>query len=94
MIAGSLLSPADSEQKLNAFYAKLHTPINLDPHQDQQNVRDSANNPAAFDRDRLTKWRNLELLKPGRRDIGGFLTAWAVVAAILAATIFLIKFGA
>jgi len=93
MVFGSLLSPRENEAKLNAFYARVHTAVSTDPQQDQGNVQDSIEQPGKFDKDRLTGWRDLELLKPGRADTIGFLAAWLVVAAILGVTIFFIKFG-
>ena len=94
MIVGSLLSARMSEEKLNAFYARVHTPVNTNRQEDRKNVQDAMDHPRKFDQDKLTKWPDLELLRPGKVDTVGFLVAWGCVAIILGAAVFLIKFGA
>ncbi|MHC4620081.1 MAG: sodium:solute symporter family protein [Planctomycetota bacterium] len=93
MIVGTLLSPRENQEKLDAFYARVHTPVSADRQQDRKNVQDSISDPRKFDRRKLIKWRDLELLTPGRVDTLGFLLAWVCVAAILGVALFLIKFG-
>ncbi|MHC4623525.1 MAG: sodium:solute symporter family protein [Planctomycetota bacterium] len=93
MVLGSLLSQREKQEKLDAFYARVHTPVSVDRQQDKKNVQNSIENPGRFDRHRLTKWGDLELLTPGRVDTLGFLLAWLCVAAILGIALFLIKFG-
>ena len=93
MIVGSLLGPREKQEKLDTFYARVHTPVSTNREQDRKNVQDSIEHPRKFDQDKLIKWRNLELLTPGKVDTVGFLVAWGCVAAILAIALFLIKFG-
>jgi len=94
MIVGSLLSARMSEEKLNAFYARVHTPVNTNRQEDRKNVQDAMDHPRKFDQYKLTRWPDLELLRPGKVDTVGFLVAWGCVAVILGAAVFLIKFGA
>ena len=93
MVVGSLLGPREKQEKLDAFYARVHTPVSIDREQDKKNVAESIAEPRRFDRHKLIKWRDLELLKPKKVDTLGFLVACLCVAAILAVTIFLIRFG-
>jgi len=94
MIVASLLSRPTAEDKLNAFYARVHTPVSIDREKDAANLQESIRNPRRFDQSKLTSWDNLELLKPGRTDSLGFLVAWVCVAAIFAIAVFLSRFGA
>ena len=93
MIVGSLLGPRIPEEKLNAFYARVHTPVNTNRDADKKNVQESLEHPRKFEQYKLIKWRDLELLKPGKVDTIGFLVAWGWVAVILGVALFLIKFG-
>lgn len=93
MIAGSLLGPREKQEKLDAFYARVHTPVSTNREQDQKNVQESTAHPHKFDRYKLLRWRDLELLQPKKVDTVGFLVAWGCVAGILGIALFLIKFG-
>ena len=93
MIVGSLLGPRMPEEKLDAFYARVHTPVNTNRSEDQKNVQESLEQPRKFEQYKLFKSRDLELLKPGKVDTVGFLVAWGWVAVILGVALFLIKFG-
>jgi Na+/proline symporter len=93
MIVGSLLGPRTAEEKLDAFYARVHTPVNTNREDDRKNVQESLKHPHKFEQYKLIKWRDLELLKPGKVDTVGFIVAWAWVAVILGLALFLIKFG-
>jgi len=93
MIVGSLLGPRTAEEKLDAFYARVHTPVSRNRSEDQKNVQESLGQPRKFEQYKLIKWRDLELLRPGKVDSVGFLVAWGWVAVILGVALFLIKFG-
>jgi hypothetical protein len=93
MIVGSLLGPRMPEEKLDAFYSRVHTPVNTNRDVDRMNVQESLAHPHKFEQYKLIKCRDLELLKPGKVDTVGFLVAWGWVAVILGAALFLIKFG-
>jgi Na+/proline symporter len=93
MIVGSFLGATMPKEKLDAFYARVHTPVSTNRKQDQKNVQESLEQPHKFEQYKLFQWRNLELLKPGKVDTIGFLVAWGWVAVILGVALFLIKFG-
>ena len=93
MIVGSLLGPRTAEEQLDAFYARVHTPVSRNRSEDQKNVQESLGQPRKFEQYKLIKWRDLELLKPGKVDTIGFLVAWGWVAIVLGVALFLIKFG-
>ena len=93
MIVGSLLGPRTAEEKLDAFYARVHTPVNTNRDKDKKNVQESLKQPRKFEQHKLIKWRDLELLKPGKVDTVGFLVAWGWVVVIQGVALFLIKFS-
>jgi SSS family solute:Na+ symporter len=93
MVLGSLLGRRMREEKLDAFYARVHTPVSTNREEDQKNVQESLEQPYRFEQHKLMKWHDLELLKPGKVDTVGFLVAWGWVAVILGVALFLIKFG-
>ena len=93
MIVGSFLGATMPKERLDAFYARVHTPVNTNRDMDRKNVQESLEQPHKFEQYKLFQWRNLELLKPGKVDTVGFLVAWGWVAVILGVALFLIKFG-
>jgi len=93
MILGSLLNPPEPEDKLNAFYARVHTPVCIDREKDAENLAEAIRNPRKYDQYKLFKGSDLELLRPGRVDIVGFFVACLCVVVVLGTAVFLSRFG-
>jgi Na+/proline symporter len=56
MIVGSLLGPRPEDQKLNAFYARVHTPVSTDRDEDRKNVQHSLEHPQKFEQHNGGTW--------------------------------------
>jgi Na+/proline symporter len=92
MIAVSLLTRRPDSRKLDLFYDTLRTPI-----QPGERVVESLRLPAGVvpaPQRKLIDHPDLEIQVPTRRGITGFLLAWLLVIALIAAVMLLVRIGA
>ena len=68
---------------LDRFYAKLHTPVQKTPDEEQKALEDSYRNPGKFEKDKLFPGSNWEIMKPTKTDFLGFGGSWVLVGLII-----------
>jgi len=79
----SYLSRPVSAAILNRFFARLHTPVDLDPEKERSALEDSYAHPEKFEKDKLFPGTNWEIMKPSRIDYIGFFGSWVLVGIIV-----------
>ncbi|NLX20914.1 MAG: sodium:solute symporter family protein [Phycisphaerae bacterium] len=92
MVVVSLLTAPPAHEKLDLFYATLRTPI-----QPGERVRESLRLPQGVEpapQRKLFDHPDWEIQIPTRRGIVGFLFAWLMVLALIAAVWLLVRIGA
>lgn len=93
MILLSLITPRVDRQALSRYYVKMKTPVNPDPAADKAELEASYRDPSRFDDRRLFPVFGLEVQKPKRIDLVGFLVGFLVCFAIIGFTIWVAKLG-
>jgi SSS family solute:Na+ symporter len=68
---------------LDSFFAKVHTPVQPNPVEDDRAVEAARAHPEKFVRRKLWPRSNWEVMKPGRADILGFGGTWVLVGVII-----------
>jgi len=69
--------------EMDRFFAKLHTPVQLAPADDDRAVEEARAHPEKFERRKLWPQSSWEIMKPGRADILGFGGTWVLVGVIV-----------
>jgi SSS family solute:Na+ symporter len=69
--------------ELDRFFAKIHTPVEPVPADDDRAVEEARANPERFERRKLRPRSNWEVMKPGRSDVLGFGGTWVLVGVII-----------
>lgn len=83
-----LTKPVDKKH-LDRFFAKLHTPIQKTPEEEQKALEESYNYPQRFEKDKLFPGSNWEVLKPSKMDYIGFGGSWILVGVIIFLLLFM-----
>ena len=83
MILCSLITPANSKQGLDRYYAKMKTPVDPDPETDRKNLEAAYNNPEALEQKKLFPGSSLEMQKPTRTDVIGFIVCFLICFAVI-----------
>jgi hypothetical protein len=94
LILVSLVTRRNSAEALDRYYAKMKTEVHPDPHTDRQNLEESFRNPKRFESSRLFPGTDLEMLKPRRSDVAGFLVSCLICVLIIALLAWLAGIGA
>jgi len=68
---------------LDSFFAKVHTPVQPTPVEDDRAVEEARAHPEKFLTRKLWPRSNWEVMKPGRADILGFGGTWVLVGVII-----------
>ncbi len=79
----SFLTKPVSQNLLDRFFAKLHTPVQKTPELEQQALEESYRNPRKFEKDKLFPNSSWEFLKPTKMDLLGFGGSWVLVGVII-----------
>ena len=86
LIIASLLTKPNRKDALDRYYVKMKTPTEPDPKEDKRALEESYADPQRFDHKKLFPGTSLEIQRPGRADIAGFvLSCLGVVGVILLA---------
>jgi solute:Na+ symporter, SSS family len=93
MILVSLVTKRNSRAALDRYYVKMKTPVNPDPEKDREELRLSYKHPGRFDHRKLFPNSNIEVLKPGWIDIGGFVVTFAICFMIIGLAVWLARIG-
>jgi SSS family solute:Na+ symporter len=89
----SFFTRKNNKDALDQFYGRMHTPVRGSPEDDAREMELTRKNPTRFKRNKIFPNGNIELLKPTRRDIIGFLTIWGVVILVILFLYGLTKLG-
>ncbi|MEE9502441.1 MAG: sodium:solute symporter family protein [Candidatus Aminicenantaceae bacterium] len=68
---------------LDRFYAKLHTPVQKTPEEEEKELEKSYQNPDRFKNEKLLPNSNWEIEKPTKMDALGFGGSWILVGVII-----------
>jgi SSS family solute:Na+ symporter len=79
----SWLTKSLPKSDLDSFFAKLHTPVQPLPAEDEQAVEEAKAHPDRIERRKLWPRSNWEVMKPGRADVLGFGGTWVLVGVII-----------
>jgi SSS family solute:Na+ symporter len=79
----SFLTKPGDKKLLDRFYAKMYTPVQHTPEEDEKALQTAYDNPGMYDNRKLFKKSNWEMLKPGKIDFIGFFGSWCLVGIIV-----------
>jgi SSS family solute:Na+ symporter len=83
MILFSFITPANSKEALDRYYAKMKTPVDPDHETDRKNLEEAFNNLDALEQKKLLPGSSLEMQKPTRTDVVGFIVCFLVCFAVI-----------
>jgi Na+/proline symporter len=89
----SLVTPRVDKRVLDRFYVKMKTVVNSDPELDARELQESYDNPTRFDDRRLCPHFDLEIQKPKKLDVIGFIVCFLVCFALIGLTVWIAKIG-
>jgi SSS family solute:Na+ symporter len=69
--------------ELDAFFAKIHTPVRPTQEEDDRAVEEARANPEGIEKRKLRPRSSWEIMKPGRADLLGFGGTWLLVGVII-----------
>jgi SSS family solute:Na+ symporter len=93
LIVISLFDKQNSEEALNEFYARMHTPAIGTPEEEARELELTRRNPSRFNHKKLFPNTSIEILKPTRRDVLGFLIICGAILIIITFLITLTRIG-
>ncbi len=79
----SFLTKPVRKDHLDRFFAKLHTPVQKTPEEEESELKKSYQNPDRYKREKLFPDSNWEIAKPTKMDIFGFGGSWILVGIII-----------
>ncbi|MEM6778424.1 MAG: sodium:solute symporter family protein [Planctomycetota bacterium] len=94
MILLSWMTPRGDGVVLDRYYAKMKTPAHADPDVDARELALSYTSPARFDSRRMFPRTQIEVLKPTRMDVFGFVLCVLACGGIVAGLMWLAGWGA
>ncbi|MBN1352751.1 sodium:solute symporter family protein [candidate division KSB1 bacterium] len=71
------------KRKLDAFFSKMHTPVQKSLDEDARVVAENIQKPDKFENDKIFPGSNWEILKPSWYDYAGFFGSWIMVGVII-----------
>jgi solute:Na+ symporter, SSS family len=93
LIGFSLLTKPSAPQLAAPFYAKMKTPVDLTPEQDQERVQQNQADPWRVEHLKLLPGSNWEFAKWTRQDFLGFFGCCAIALAILGVLYLVLHLG-
>ncbi len=79
----SFVTKPARKEHLDRFYAKLHTPVQKTPEEEEKELKRSFQDPDRFKKHMCFPNSNWEIEKPTRMDIIGFGGSWVLVGIII-----------
>ncbi len=79
----SFLTKPVSQHHLDRFFAKMHTPVQKNPKEEEKALEEAYKNPQKYEKDKLFPGSNWEILKPTKTDFLGFGGSWVLVGIII-----------
>ena len=83
IILFSLITPRNSKEGLDRYYAKMKTPVDPDPEADRRKLEEAYANVEALEEKKLFPGSSLEFQKPTLTDILGFVICFAICFGII-----------
>ncbi len=83
MILVSLVTPRNTPEALDRYYAKMRTPVSPDPAQDRKALEQAYARKDQGKQDKLFPESDLEIQRPTTVDVAGFLVCFAACFAII-----------
>jgi solute:Na+ symporter, SSS family len=94
MIFVSLFTRSVRREVLDRYYAKMKTMVDADPEIDRRNLEVAYANPEALEHRKLFPGSSLEVQKPTRTDVVGFVACFAIVGLIIVLAMLVARIGA
>ncbi len=79
----SLVTRPVGRKTLDAFFGKMHTPVQATPEEEEAALVHAARHPEIFEEKKLFPGTNWEILKPGWKDAIGFGGSWVIVGVVI-----------
>ena len=93
MILISFVTPRDGKEGLDRYYAKMKTPVQSDPAEDEAEMEKSYADPDRFNHKKLFPNTDIEVSKPTKTDILGFVISVAICFAVIYSAVLLAGIG-
>ena len=94
MIVVSLVTPRNSKEALDRYYAKMKTPVVPDHDQDAKNLKAAYADPASTESKKLFPGSSLEFSRPTATDIIGFIVCVLICFAVVGFAVWMANIGA
>ncbi len=79
----SLITRPEPKEHLDAFFGKMHTPVQQDAEAEKRAIAQAAAHPQLREKDKIWPGSNWEIYKPGKIDFIGFFGSWLLVGVII-----------
>jgi len=83
MILVSLVTPRTRKERLDRYYVKMKTPVLPDHEADLQNLNKSYEDPSRFDHQKLLPGTDIEVMRPTKTDVIGFVVSVLICFGIV-----------
>ncbi len=93
LVVISFLTPRNSRECLDRYYAKMKTEVHPDPEQDAKRLSEAYANPQLHDSRLLFPGTDLEFVRPRAKDVIGFLASCGVCAIVIGLLVWLAQIG-
>ncbi len=93
LIIASFFTRQNSTEALDRYYAKMKTEVDPDPAKDMEKLATAFENPKMYQSQRLFPNSNLEMLRPRKVDIVGFLLSCVACVLIIGLLVWLAGIG-
>jgi SSS family solute:Na+ symporter len=89
----SMVTRPVAKHDLNRFFAKMHTPVQPTPEDEQRALAQAIEQPELQEGKKLRPGSSWEILKPGWIDLIGFGGSWALVGVVIVLLCLLVTIG-
>jgi len=79
----SYITKPVSKQRLDRFFAKMHTPVQPTPEAEETALQTAYASPQIYDKDKLFPGSHWEIMKPKGIDYLGFGGSWVLVGIVI-----------
>jgi solute:Na+ symporter, SSS family len=83
LFAFSAVTRPVSRERLDRFFARVHTPVQATAEADMAAVESAYAHPRQYDGEQLFPGSNWEILRPARSDFIGFFGTWGLVGVVV-----------
>jgi len=94
MCLTTLVTPRGDRRALDRFYARMRTPVDSDPEEDERQLQWAYDNPAEVEKRKLFPGTDIEIERPTFFDIFGFIVCLGICFAFVGFAIWVTSIGA